>query len=270
MKLEWFEFKENWFNPDALGEYISSISNSAAIDGKKEGYFVWALTTRPIKIVGTNFNPNQDINNEPLNHYLSRKLSPSINFTFKEIIMDTKRVVLLTIPAAKTLPISYANERYIRIWSNKDNLRKYPEKEVYLFKILRTGQPTLENTPSLYQYLTFEKLLMYYGAKGIILKTDTYKKNLGFYTEDGKYNMLAQLLSDNSHISIRAVIFLGTSKAYNLYSVREFGNQCLLYSLDEILRYVDVLNIIQAYESNRIVGKKICHSLKMQLLGKLW
>ena len=82
--------------------------------------------------------------------------------------MDTKRVVLLTIPAAKTIPTSYANERYIRIGSNKENIRKCPEKEVYLFKILRTGQPTLENTPSLYQDLTFEKLLMYYGVKGII------------------------------------------------------------------------------------------------------
>lgn len=168
MKLEWFEFKENWFNPDALGEYISSMSNSATIDGKKEGYFVWCIDDKTHEIVGTNFNPNQDINNEPLNHYLSRKLSPSINFTFKEIIMDTKRVVLLTIPAAKTVPTSYANERYIRIGSNKENIRKYPEKEVYLFKILLTGQPTLENTPSLYQDLTFEKLLMYYGVKGII------------------------------------------------------------------------------------------------------
>jgi predicted transcriptional regulator containing an HTH domain and an uncharacterized domain shared with the mammalian protein schlafen len=36
LKFEWFEFKENWFNPDALGEYISSMSNSATIDGKKE------------------------------------------------------------------------------------------------------------------------------------------------------------------------------------------------------------------------------------------
>lgn len=156
LKLEWFEFK----NPDALEEYISSISNSAAIDGKKEGYFLWGIYDKTHETVGTNFNPNQDINNKPLNHYLSRKLSPSINFTFKEIIMDTKRVVLLTIPAAKTIPTSYANERYIRIGSNKENIRKYLEKEVYLFKILRNGQPTLENTSSLYQDLTFEKLLM--------------------------------------------------------------------------------------------------------------
>lgn len=41
-----------------------------------------------------------------------------------------------------------------------------------------------------------------------------------------------------------------------MYSVREFGNQCLLYSLDEVLRYGDVLNIIQADERERVVERK--------------
>ncbi len=138
----------------------------------------------------------------------------------------------------------------------KENLRKYPEKEAFLFEVLRHGFPTIENTPSDYQELTFEKLLIYYGAKGLKLNQDTFKKNLSFYTEDGKYNILAQLLSDNSHIPIRVAIFSGPTKADNMYSVREFGNQCLLYSLDEVLRYGDVLNIIQADERERVVERK--------------
>lgn len=56
--------------------------------------------------------------------------------------------------------------------------------------------------------------------------------------------------------SIRVSIFSGKSKADNLYSVQEFGFQCLLYSLDEKLRYGDVLNIIQADETDRIVERK--------------
>ena len=151
--------------------------------------------------------------------------------------------MLLTIPAAKTVPLSFAWERYIRIGSSKENLRKYPEKESYLFDVLRYGRPTLENTPSEYQDLTFEKLMIYYGAKGIKLNPDTYKRNLSLYTEDGKYNLLAQLLSDNSHMPVRVAIFSGRTKADNMYSVREFGYQCLLYSLDDVLRYGDVLNI---------------------------
>jgi len=52
------------------------------------------------------------------------------------------------------------------------------------------------------------------------------------------------------------LFFSGKTKADNLYSVREFGNQCILYTLDEVLRYGDVLNIIQADESNRVVERK--------------
>ena len=253
---EWFEFKESWFKADELGEYISALSNSAAIAGKKFAYFVWGINDKSHEIVGTSFNCNQDVNHEPLKHYLARQFSPDINFTFEELLIEGKRIVLLTIPAAKSVPTSYARERYIRIGSSKENLRKYPEKEAFLFEVLRHGFPTIENTPSDYQELTFEKLLIYYGAKGLKLNQDTFKKNLSFYTEDGKYNILAQLLSDNSHIPIRVAIFSGTTKADNMYSVREFGNQCLLYSLDEVLRYGDVLNIIQADERERVVERK--------------
>ncbi len=86
--------------------------------------------------------------------------------------------------------------------------------------------------------------------------TETFKKNLELLTEDGKYSILAQLLSDDSHIPIRVSIFSGKAKSDKMYSVREFGYQCLLYSLDEVLRYMDVLNIIQADEVNRIVERK--------------
>lgn len=74
--------------------------------------------------------------------------------------------------------------------------------------------------------------------------------------KDGKYNLLAQLLSDNSQMPVRVAIFTGKTKASKLYAVREFGYQCLLYSLDEVLRYGDVLNIFQADETNRIVERK--------------
>ena len=65
---------------------------------------------------------------------------------------------------------------------------------------MRYGFQTIYNTESEYQDLTFEKLKIYYGAKGISLNPMQYKNNLGLYTADGKYNIMAQLLSDNSHI----------------------------------------------------------------------
>lgn len=253
---EWFEFKEDWFEPVQLGEYISALSNSAAYNNEENAYFIWGVSDKTHEIVGTTFNQYRDYNKEPYQNYLARNLSPSIGFEFEELILEGKRVVVLTIPAAKTVPTAFDGRRYIRIGSSKVNLKDYPEREKKLFRLLDQGIDTIENTPAQYQKLTFRKLFGYFGSKGIILREETFEDNLGLKTSDGEYNLMAQLLSDNSHMPLRVSIFTGTTKGSNLFSVREFGNDCLLYSLDELLRYGDVLNIIQADERDRVVGRK--------------
>ena len=95
---------------------------------------------------------------------------------------------------------------------------------------------TIETIPAKYQDLTFNKLFGYYGSKGIVLKEETFEKNLKLRNKNGEYNMLAQLLSDNSHIPLRVSIFEGETKSASLFSVREFGNNCILYSLDSFYR----------------------------------
>ena len=35
-EYEWLDFKENWFSKDEIGEYISALSNGAALCGKKK------------------------------------------------------------------------------------------------------------------------------------------------------------------------------------------------------------------------------------------
>lgn len=256
-ELEWLEFKENWFDKDGLGEYISAISNSTAYYGRKEGYFIWGIKDGNHELVGTSFDQNMSVNgNEPLKHYLERQLTPDVRFEFYEELIEGKRIVVMVVPAAKNVPTAFKGVRYIRIGSSKEKISKYPERESYLFSVLRSGLPTIVNTPSNYQDLTFHKLFGYYGSRGIVLKEDTFKHNLELLTESGKYNIQAQLLSDNSHFPLRVSIFDGDTKASNLFSVREFGFDCLLYSLDSLLRYGDVLNIIQADERNRDVERK--------------
>ena len=50
---KWFEFKENWFEPHALGEYISGMSNAAAMVGEEYAYFVWGVENNTHIIKGT-------------------------------------------------------------------------------------------------------------------------------------------------------------------------------------------------------------------------
>ena len=253
---EWFEYKENWFQPIALGEYISALSNSAALVGKKYGYFIWGVNDETHEIVGTNFDQYQDYKNEPYQNFLNRNLSPKIKFDFFEEIINERRIVILRIESANDVPTSFNGERYIRIGSSKASMKDNPKLEKALFKVLENGYPTIINTASLYQDLSFEKLYMYYGSKGIELRNETFKKNLQLLTDDGKYNILAQLLSDNSHLPLRLSIFEGESKGSNLYTIKEFGFDCILYSLKNLIDYGDVLNIIQSDETNRKEERK--------------
>ncbi len=253
---EWFEFKRNWYEPVTLGEYVSALSNAAAYHEKKYGYFVWGVNNETHEIEGTDFDQYCEYKKEPYQNYLARNLSPSLNFRFDEDVINGKRVVVLTIPAASEIPTAFNDSRYIRIGSSKANLKDYPKREVELFQILSKRIETIENTPAKDQELTFSKLFGYYGSKGIVLKEKTFEKNLGLRTEEGEYNLLAQLLSDNSHFPLRVSIFEGKTKGSNLFSVREFGNNCILYTLDEVLRYGDVINVIQADETERVVERK--------------
>ena len=87
---EWFEFKENWFQPEELGEYVSALSNAAAFHYQEMAYFIWGVNDDTHEIVGTSFNQYRDYNKEPYQNYLARNLSPSINFSFEEVEINGK------------------------------------------------------------------------------------------------------------------------------------------------------------------------------------
>lgn len=51
-ETEWLERKLNKAIPDEIGEYISALSNSAALHGKRCGYLLWGVRKRmAVKVV---------------------------------------------------------------------------------------------------------------------------------------------------------------------------------------------------------------------------
>lgn len=257
-EYEWLDFKENWFSKEGIGEYISAISNGAALSGREFGYIVWGVNDKTHEITGTKVNFDKDIDNEPYKHYLARNLKPSIAFEVDETEIEEKRLVLLTVPAAKFVPTKFLEQTFIRIGSSKEKLSKFPEWEIRLLNVLSNGIPTIVNTaaPDYAQDLTFEKLFLYYGAKGIAFRQETFKKTLKLQTADGRYNIMALLLSDSNDIPILVSVFSGKTKADTLFSVKKYGNSCILYAMDKILDYGDAINIIQADERGRISERK--------------
>lgn len=124
---EWFEFKENWFEPIALGEYVSALSNAAALVGKEFAYFVWGVFDKEHALVGTDFDQYQDYKNEPYINFLNRNLNPRVKIDFFEDNINGKRIVVLRIESAKDIPTAFNRVRYIRIGSLKDTMEKIQE-----------------------------------------------------------------------------------------------------------------------------------------------
>ncbi|MCI7601555.1 MAG: putative DNA binding domain-containing protein [Mollicutes bacterium] len=257
-EYEWLDFKENWFNKDEIGEYISAVANGACLCGKEYGYIIWGVKDNSRDIVGTSINFDKDINHEPYKHYLARNLKPSIAFEVIEKEYQGKRIVMLQIPSSKSVQTKYKDVSYFRIGSSKEKINKFPEWELKLNITLQEGFPTIVNVaaPDYAQELTFEKLFMYYAAKGISLKPDSFERSLKLKNKNGQYNVMAYILSDQNSIPVRVSIFSGRDKTAPLFSVKEFGNTCILYSMDKILEYGDAINIIQADERNRISERR--------------
>ncbi|MBK6617585.1 MAG: putative DNA binding domain-containing protein [Nitrosomonas sp.] len=135
-ETEWVEFKENNEDPQQIGEYISAISNSAALCGKTNGYVVWGVNNETHKIVGTTFSPHKTRKgNEELESWLLRLLTPRIHFYFYNIEIDDKPVVILEITRAARNPVQFQGIEYIRVGSTKKKLKAYPEKERALWRV---------------------------------------------------------------------------------------------------------------------------------------
>ncbi len=129
-ETEWVEFKESNFEPQAIGEYISALSNSACIHRKKKAYLVFGVENETHTIVGTKFKPKKKkVGNEELENWLITQLIPRIDFTIHEFDMDGKPIVLFDIDAAGNAPVRFRAEAFIRVGSYKKRLSAHPEKE---------------------------------------------------------------------------------------------------------------------------------------------
>ena len=126
---QWLEFKLNKgsISNEIIGEYISALSNGATIANRPFGYLVWGVEDKTQLIKGTNFKfENAKQGNQDLELWLRNLLAPKINFEIFEFDYSGKQIVLLRIPSAKGEPTHFKDKPFIRIGSNKTDLRSFP------------------------------------------------------------------------------------------------------------------------------------------------
>ena len=130
MKPNGWEFKQNDATPETIGENISALANSAALEGKASAYLVWGISNEDHAVVGTVFDPSQRrIGNEELENWLLRLLEPKIEFRFFSVKMNAQTVVLLEISRSTRQPVRFKGTEFVRVGTYTKKLRTFPEKE---------------------------------------------------------------------------------------------------------------------------------------------
>lgn len=137
----WVEFKHNKADPQEIGEYISALSNTAALKGKAKAYVVWGIEDGTHAVVGTGFDPAMArVGNQELESWLLQQLSPKLNFAFHRVMHTGQIVVVLEVDAAFRHPVQFQGSEWVRVGSYKKRLREFPEMERELWR-------TLDRTP---------------------------------------------------------------------------------------------------------------------------
>ena len=139
-ETEWVEFKLNFSENREIGEYISALSNGAALYGRTAAYMVWGIEDKTHIVRGTNFAAaTAKQGNEPLENWLMRMLNPHTDFRFHISVVNEQRIVILEIAPASHRPIAFDGDAYIRVGNVKKRLREHPEKEEALWRIFVRG-----------------------------------------------------------------------------------------------------------------------------------
>lgn len=129
-ETEWLEFKENNYEPQPLGEYLSALANGACVAGKSRGYLAFGIQDGSHTVVGTSFDPHTTKKgNQDLLLWLSMGLQPNVGFEVHVVPHPQGRVVLFEVGAAWDRPVRFYGTAYIRVGSSKTELYKHPEKE---------------------------------------------------------------------------------------------------------------------------------------------
>jgi ATP-dependent DNA helicase RecG len=115
------------------------MSNGATIANKPFGYLVWGVEDETLIIKGTNFTfGNAKQGNQDLELLATVVIKASkINFEIFEFEYNGKHIVLLRIPSAKGEPTHFQKKPYIRIGSNKTDLRNFPNYTPYYLQFTR-------------------------------------------------------------------------------------------------------------------------------------
>lgn len=127
-----------------------------------------------------------------------------------------------------------------RIGTSSRGMTSEQIKERYL-QTLTVPERKMVDIPCNRTYLNFSKFKIYLSSKGVHYNEKYFEDTFHLRTNDGRYNLLADLLADENMTSIKVAIFKGTNKVDYLKR-NEYGFTCVLYAMEQVRDYCLALN----------------------------
>lgn len=276
-ETEWIEFKVNNKRPREIGEYLSALSNAAALHHQNTAYMAWGIEDETHRVVGTTFKPKQaKAGNEELENWLMRNLNSKINFKIHEFTYQRQNLVLFEVPCATHTPISFLGIEYIRSGSYKKKLKDFPEKERELWAIFShqtfekrialesvTGDEVLAkiNYPSYFE-LTLTNLPD--NKKGILdrltqEKLINIKSNEYFNITNLGAVLFAKKLTDFERLgrkAIRVILYSGDNRIHT--QREELFDKGYAVAFEEIIKFIN-----NQLPQNEQIGQALRQNKKM-------
>jgi predicted HTH transcriptional regulator len=134
---DWVEFKTSWFEPAAVGRYVSALANGARLAGRPQGYLVWGVSDDGA-VVGTAVDPaRRKVGNQPFEFWLTTRVRPTGHpIRFLEVTVGEHALVIMEVGAAQTVPVRFDGVPYVRVGSATPPLEDHPNQEKRLLELL--------------------------------------------------------------------------------------------------------------------------------------
>lgn len=225
---EYIEFKQSLTQLDKGLKSITAMLNKHGIgtvyfgvddDGNVSGVTIGKTTCEDIRNKINNF------------------IEPKIIYEIEVLRYDNKEYIMLKAEGTD-MPYSYDGRYFIRNVSSDEKV----DNELLRKMLISSSNDLIKNIASSNQTLTFNSFCSFFNSLGLYApNTKEFLLSKGLFNKENKYNLMAYLLSDQSNISLKVVKFDGLDKTV-MASRTEFGNQCLLNAVQDVLNYFKSIN----------------------------
>lgn len=227
---ETVEFKES------TGELKEGIKSIASMLNKNKHAILYFGITNKGKAIG---QETSDKTLRDISQAISFNVEPAIIPTITTLDGPSENLKVIKVEATGSdIPYSAYGQYLIRSADEDKKITREALRKMFT----GAGFDFISEIESTRQDLTFEKFASILVSKGYhVLSNSSLVKAKGLKNSEGKYNVMAFILSDQSNISIKVVRFAGVDKT-SMAQRTEFGNQCLLLALQQAMDYVEALN----------------------------